>query len=255
MAKDAFRQLDSDTLKEKRKKIYQLKPDMSLSLEKREKDKSVRCGILNAGDLVYVVSKKKQGDKTILSFKVMSLADSVYRDALFTASSEYFKPYSWVDKSYSGFVAKENAPKKGNNWGVPVITTVGFGTIGYLLGEKFQKNKFYCAIGGAVLGAVLGYMYASKPTFIDYEKKIIEELNPDEKLSSEKIKQIKSELSKLSDDKKSATLDYIKDIYNVSDGSKTDKELKKAIDKIDSEYEAKYGLDDLKTFKSILKLA
>ena len=258
MNKDVYRKFDTSLLRQKRKNIYQVRPDVALALDKQQDGRLVNCGKLKSGDLIYVTNKKKVGDNIVFYFKAIPLVNTKYRDAVFNSSSDYFQPYNWYDNFYN-FTKIDNENRKNKNYGVPFITGIGGCALGYFMAERFQKNKLHYILGFGVAGLLIGILMAKKDDYVNYDDKIIDELNSDNKLSVSKLQEIKDKLSNYNNKQKSAIFDYIKDVQLAKDeikvvSDKDSKKLKERLEKIDKIYTDKYGSDNLMIFKNILSL-
>lgn len=137
---------DNEVIRRGRKKVFQAIAKLELLLPNKNSD-----GILEKGDLVYVVQKVKKGNKIIYRFRVIKFADTKKEEKIYSAEKKYFKQY--FDKK-SGFEGEEEKNK--SNFIIPTITGIGGGILGYLISEKFQKNKFAFAFGGLALGLGIG---------------------------------------------------------------------------------------------------
>ena len=148
---DIFRKDDGSTVIEGRRKIYSTKTPMKLLLPNGKDD-----GVLDKGDLIYVMQKTKSGDKDLFRFMVLKFAETDKQKKVYSGDSQYFKQYFDKTSNADGENTEESKDKK-INYKVPLITGVGVGAVCYLLANKFQKNALAFGIGGLVVGAIIGH--------------------------------------------------------------------------------------------------
>lgn len=139
---------DNDTIQKGRKKVFASKQKLELLLPNGKKD-----GELEVGDLVYVVQKIKRAKKDTIRFRVIKFAESPKEKTIYSSELKYFSPYYEEQANAEGEVA--DVPKK-SNYKVPVITTLAGGVLGYLMAQRFNKNKMIFGIGGVALGLAVG---------------------------------------------------------------------------------------------------
>lgn len=154
---DIFRKDDGSSIIEGRRKIYSTETPMKLMLPDGKDD-----GVLENKDLIYVVQKIKKGEKDIFRFKVLKFDGSDKKDIIYHGDSEFFKRYYDEKSNVVGEEPEKKDVVNENKYKVPVIMGLGFGTISYLLAEKFQKNKIAFAFGGLAAGFIIGYILSNK---------------------------------------------------------------------------------------------
>ena len=144
---------DSDVISNGRKKVYTATESLELILPNSKSD-----GILEEGDLIYVVEKPTIEGKDYFRFRVMKFADSENESKVYTAENQYFKPYFENKSNVNTKAEAENKKEnKKSKYVVPALTSVGGGVIFYFISKKFQKSIVNYTVAGLVLGAAVGY--------------------------------------------------------------------------------------------------
>lgn len=162
---DIFRKDDGSTITEGRRKIYEATQALKLLLPNGKDD-----GVLDIGDLVYVAKKSKKDNKENYHFMVLKFSNTDKQKTIYTSDSDFFKKHIEDKNSVDGETTSESKSKtdsiketeKKKNYTVPVISSLGFGFVGYLLAKKYAQNSMVFGIGGMVLGAILGHYIANK---------------------------------------------------------------------------------------------
>ena len=144
---------NNDVLQKGRKKVYSAKEKLELTLPNGDVD-----GVLEEGDLVYIVQRYKVNDADAFRFMVMKFADSKKQSSIYSADKKHFTPHFDKKSNVEGDVkAVSDEPKDEKvNYIVPAITGFSAGAFSYLLAKKHGKNPIYFGIGGLVLGIAVG---------------------------------------------------------------------------------------------------
>lgn len=133
---------DNEVIRRGRKKVYEIVKKLELLLPNGNTD-----GVLNEGDLVYVIQKIKKGNKIIYRFRVIKFAGTNNEQKIYSGEKENFKQYFEKTSSIEG-------NKK--NYTIPSITGLGGGVLSYFIAERFGKNKIMYSLGGLLLGVTIG---------------------------------------------------------------------------------------------------
>ena len=150
---------NNEIVQKGRKKVYVCKEKLELTSANGDSD-----GVLDEGDLIYVVQKYKSDGKKAFRFMVMKFADTDKQSSIHSAEQEFFEPYFEKTENADGDSANATKDDKvksdkvngSTNYTVPALTALGGGALGYMIAQRFMKNKVMFTMGGLAIGLTVG---------------------------------------------------------------------------------------------------
>lgn len=141
----------NELLQRGRKKTYSAKEGLELCLPNSKSD-----GVLEKGDLIYVVQKINVNGEKAFRFIVLKFSETPKQSKIYCAEEKYFEPYLEKKSNTDGEVASNNNKNSKTKYVVPSILGLGGGVFGYMVAKKYGKRTIPFALAGLVVGVAVG---------------------------------------------------------------------------------------------------